>query len=71
MRLALFCAACRVMRPAAEFLAFWPLADPARIRYVCRPSVSGRDDPHCFREMVGPAADVGIALAEDLAEAAA
>jgi hypothetical protein len=67
MPAALFCAACRMLRPVAELLAFWPRATPARIRYVCRPSLQRDGTPSCFREMVGNQASTGIALATDVA----
>jgi len=65
------CAACGVMRPAEEMLAFWAIADPGRLRHVCRPM-----RPHpgsavpCFAAMVGPASLFGIALAAPSARVA-
>lgn len=60
----MFCAACGMARPMAELLAFWPVRDPGRRRFVCRPSLQRNDRPPCFREMVGPAGVHDIELAE-------
>ena len=58
------CAACGVMRPAEDLLAFWALANPDRRRHVCRPSrPSGESRESCFAAVVGPADRFGIALA--------
>lgn len=51
------------MRPPEEMLAFWPVADPARRRHVCRPSLQRPEVPSCFRDVVGPANVHAIALA--------
>jgi hypothetical protein len=65
------CAACGVMRPAEDLLAFWALANPDRRRHVCRPSrPSSESRESCFAAVVGPAARVGIALAVPPAPAA-
>lgn len=57
------CAACGVLRPAEDLIAFWALADPGRRRYVCRPT---RPSPEsrmpCFTMAVGTADRFGIAL---------
>jgi hypothetical protein len=58
------CAACGRIRPASTLLAFWPVGQPDRPRYVCRPSLVGRDDMHCFVVVVGPRDVHAIALAD-------
>jgi hypothetical protein len=67
----MFCAACGMVRPIAELLAFWPAAQPALIRFVCRPSLQRTDIPPCFRERVGPAGVHAIALAVTVVPVAA
>lgn len=59
-----------MIRPAIELLAFWPLRDPGRRRFVCRPSLQRADVPPCFREVVGPSNVHGIELADPVAAAA-
>jgi hypothetical protein len=60
------CAACRRARPDDELLVFWPVGDPDRRRYVCRPSLNlpgpagGRGS--CFSSVVGIASVHAIAL---------
>lgn len=56
------CLDCGTRRPPEELLAFWPLRDPRDRWFVCRPSLSGA----CFRQRVGPASLVRIALADTL-----
>lgn len=58
------CASCLRLRPPTELLAFWPADDPARRRFVCRPTLgeSGPGGP-CFRAEVGSRAGVSIGLA--------
>lgn len=43
-------------------LAFWPVRDPGRRRYVCRPSLQRPEVASCFRFAVGPANVHAIAL---------
>lgn len=67
----LWCSGCGKIRAVSELLAFWPIADASRIRYVCRPSISVPEASRCFRDIVAPRAEVAIALAQDVVEAAA
>ena len=56
--------ACRQMRPLAELVAWWPVADPARVQHVCRPGLDrpGRLTGACFRTVPsGPAYAVALA----------
>ena len=57
------CAACGVMRPAEDLIVFWAIADPGRLRHVCRPTRSTASRESCFTVAVGPASRFGIALA--------
>ncbi len=61
------CAACGVMRPAEDLIVFWAIANPGRLRHVCRPTC-GRPAMTipCFAAVVGPASRFGIALAAPL-----
>lgn len=52
------CVSCLRLRSPTELLAFWPAGDPARRRFVCRPTLDGR----CFRaEVPGPGFVIGPA----------
>ena len=59
------CAACRVTRPLAGLLAFWPIGEPAAVRYICRPGEPLVSPISCFRrltrsasvEVIAPAAE--------------
>jgi hypothetical protein len=65
------CAACHSPRPFAELLAFAPITsdgrtDTARIRYVCRPSVSDMRRDLCTSRALKSARSHAIALATDV-----
>jgi hypothetical protein len=47
-------------------LAFWPVDDAVRLRFVCRPSMQRPEMPSCFREVVGPASVHAIAWADSI-----
>lgn len=66
------CQSCGAERPLRETTAYWPLADPSDIRYVCRPGTGNVPQPKgymatCFR-IVGRASEYGIAAAEGLTQ---
>lgn len=63
----MICSACRLMRSAADVLAFWPVGNLDRRRFVCRPTAPTSGylplGGPCFAAAVGPASMHSIALA--------
>lgn len=58
------CVACRAFRELGDLIAFWPVGDPDRRRFVCRPTTpSAAAMLPCFARAVGFASEHAISLA--------
>lgn len=61
----MICAACGLIRDPADLIAFWPVGQPDRVRYVCRPTrPSPIAEASCFRVAVSTADVHAIATTE-------
>lgn len=47
------CASCGRIRRLGELIAFWPIGEPGRRSFVCRPSDPLPPFMTCFRDTVG------------------
>lgn len=60
------CANCGQVRPLESLLAFWPIGEPGRRQFVCRPLDPAGGFMSCFRDAVSTIDEHEIRLATDI-----